>query len=116
MIEVPDTVPPDIVVIKKTYFVRAGTDRAQIEAELLANFNAYDDLGGEVTLSVKFTENIDAIGISEVEYIATDSATAHRSRKNFALLRSTSPRYSTETKSFQEARELSWKRAEILSL
>lgn len=74
MIEVPDTTAPDILVTKKIYSIRVGTDREQIEAELLANFNAYDDEGGDVTLSVKFTQNIDVIGITEVEYIATDSA------------------------------------------
>ncbi|MBE6547598.1 MAG: hypothetical protein E7667_01790 [Ruminococcaceae bacterium] len=74
MIEVPDTTAPDIVVAKKIYSIRVGADREQIERELLANFAAYDDDGGEVTLSVKFTENIDMIGVTEVEYIATDSA------------------------------------------
>ena len=53
--------------------MRVGTDRAQIESELLSNFNGFDD-SGEVTLSVKFTENIDVIGITEVEYTATDGA------------------------------------------
>lgn len=72
-IKIPDVTPPEIVVSKKTYSVRAGTDRAQIEAELLANFTAFDDMGGEVTCSVKFTENVDIIGTTEVEYIAVDS-------------------------------------------
>ncbi|MBR5124462.1 MAG: HYR domain-containing protein, partial [Clostridia bacterium] len=72
-IKVPDTTPPEIVVSKKIYSVRIGTTREEIEAALLANFTAFDDLGGEVTLSVRFTENIDAIGVTEVEYIATDS-------------------------------------------
>lgn len=74
MIEIPDTTAPDIVVTKKTYSIRVGTDREQIERELLANFTAYDDTGENVTLSVRFTENIDVIGVTEVEYIATDSA------------------------------------------
>ncbi len=74
MIEVPDITAPDIVVIKKVYSIRVGADREQIEAELLSNFAAYDDEGGDVTLSVKFTEEIDVIGVTEVEYIATDSA------------------------------------------
>ena len=73
-IAIPDTTAPDIVVSKKVYSIRVGTDREQIERELLANFTAYDDEGGEVTLSVKFTENIDVIGVTEVEYVATDSS------------------------------------------
>lgn len=73
MIKLPDVTPPEIVVNKKIYSVRAGTDRAQIEAELLANFAAFDDMGGEVKCSVVFTENIDAVGVTEVEYIAIDS-------------------------------------------
>ena len=72
-IKVPDTTPPDIVVLKKIYSIRIGATRAEIESALLQNFSAFDDLGGEVTLSVRFTENIDVIGVTEVEYIATDS-------------------------------------------
>lgn len=73
-INVPDTVAPDIIVNKKTYSVRVGTPRSQIEAELLANFSAYDDMGDEVTLSVSFTDKLDVIGISEVKYSATDAS------------------------------------------
>jgi hypothetical protein len=62
------------MVDKKIYSVKAGTDRTQVEKELLANMAAYDDVVGELKLSVKFTENLDVIGITEVEYIATDSA------------------------------------------
>ena len=72
-IKVPDTTPPEIVVLKKTYSVRIGSTREEIEAALLSNFNAFDDMGGEVTRSVKFTESIDVIGVTEVEYTATDS-------------------------------------------
>ena len=72
-IKVPDTTPPDIVVLKKIYSIRVGTTRAEIEAALLQNFNAFDDLGGDVTLSVRFTENINVIGVTEVEYTAADS-------------------------------------------
>ena len=71
-VKVPDTTPPEIIVNKKIYSIRVGTTREEIEAELLRNFVAFDDMGGEVTLSVKFTENIDTVGISEVEYTATD--------------------------------------------
>lgn len=73
LVKVPDITAPEVVVNKKTYSVRVGTDRAQIESKLMANFNGFDD-SGEVTLSVKFTENVDIIGITEVEYTATDSA------------------------------------------
>ena len=72
-IKVPDTTPPEIVVLKKIYSVRIGATREEIESALLENFTAFDDMGGEVRLSVRFTENIDAIGVTEVEYIATDS-------------------------------------------
>ena len=72
-VKVPDTTPPEIVVLKKIYSVRIGTTREEIEAALLKNFTAFDELGGEVTLSVRFTENIDAVGVTEVEYTATDS-------------------------------------------
>ena len=72
-IKVPDTTPPEIVISKKIYSVRIGTAREEIEAALIGNFIAFDDMGGEITLSVRFTENIDAIGVTEVEYIATDS-------------------------------------------
>ena len=72
-IEVPDITPPEIVVVKKIYSVRIGSTREEIEAALLSNFDAFDDMGGEVTRSVKFTQNIDVIGITEVEYTATDS-------------------------------------------
>jgi len=71
-VKVPDTTPPEIIVNKKIYSIRVGATREEIEAELLRNFVAFDDMGGEVTLSVKFTENIDTVGISEVEYTATD--------------------------------------------
>lgn len=73
-IKVPDTQPPDIIVDKKTYSVRVGTERADIEANLLKNVSAFDDSGEAVTLAVKFTENTDVIGVTEVEYLATDSA------------------------------------------
>jgi hypothetical protein len=73
-IKVPDTAPPEIIVNKKTYSVKIGAAREEIEAELLQNFVAFDDSGANVTLSVKFTENIDVIGVTEVEYIATDEA------------------------------------------
>lgn len=71
-VKVPDTTPPEIIVNKKIYSMRIGATRAEIETALLQNFVAFDDSGAEVTLSVKFTEKIDAIGITEVEYIATD--------------------------------------------
>ena len=74
MIAVPDTTAPEVLVSKKIYSVRIGTDRAQIEAELLANFSAYDDSEGEITKSVKFTDALNVIGLTEVEYTATDSA------------------------------------------
>ena len=70
---VPDTTPPEIVVVKKIYSVRVGTSRQEIEAALLKNFSAFDDMGGEVKLAVRFTENLGVIGVTEVEYIATDS-------------------------------------------
>ena len=72
-IKVPDTTPPEIVVAKKIYSVRIGSTREEIEAALLSNFDAFDDMGGEVTRSVKFTQNIDVIGVTEVEYTAIDS-------------------------------------------
>ena len=72
-IKAPDTTPPEIIVVKKIYSVRIGTARQEIESALLQNFRAFDDMGGEVKLAVRFTDNIDVIGVTEVEYIATDS-------------------------------------------
>jgi hypothetical protein len=72
-IEVPDQTPPEIVISKKTYPVREGTDRALVEQELLMNFVAFDDRGGEVTRTVEFTENLNSIGVTTVTYRATDS-------------------------------------------
>jgi hypothetical protein len=71
-VDVPDSTPPEIIVQKKIYSIRVGATKEQIEAELLENFAAFDDSGADVTLSVNFTENIDVIGVTEVEYIATD--------------------------------------------
>jgi hypothetical protein len=72
-VAVPDTTPPEIVVSKLTYPVRQGTDRGAVEAELLRNFTAFDPEGGAVTLSVEFTEDLDAVGVTTVIYRAADS-------------------------------------------
>ena len=73
-IKVPDTVGPDIAINKKVLSVRVGTDRAAITKELMNNFSAFDAESDNITLSVSFTESIDEIGLSIVEYKATDEA------------------------------------------
>ena len=72
-IQIPDGTPPVVSVVKYTYSVAVGTDRAELEAALLANFNAYDS-DGELTLKVVFTDDLDTTGVTNVEYIAIDSA------------------------------------------
>lgn len=73
-IDVPDTTGPEIVINKRVLTVREGTDRETIQRELMGNFNAFDDESENIELSVRFTEKIDEIGISIVEYVATDEA------------------------------------------
>lgn len=71
---IPDGTAPEIIVSKLTYPVQEGTARAQVEAELLANFLAFDDRDAEVTRTVEFTEDLDSLGITNVTYTAIDSA------------------------------------------
>ena len=73
-INIPDTVGPEIIVDKKIISIREKTDREAIENELMNNFAAFDAESTELTLSVRFTENTDEIGLSTVEYMATDEA------------------------------------------
>lgn len=71
-VQIPDGTPPVVSIIKYTYSVVVGSDREEVEKALLANFNAYDD--GDITLKVVFTDNLSVTGVTNVEYIATDSA------------------------------------------
>ena len=71
--EIPDTTAPEIVISKYTYPVRVGTSREDIEAELRANFAAFDDKDATVTLEVEFTDDVSIIGLTDVKYKATDS-------------------------------------------
>jgi hypothetical protein len=73
-LDIPDVTPPEIYLSRKTYAVREGTDRATIQAELMANCLVYDADGSDATLTVSFTENTSAIGLTDVTYTAVDSA------------------------------------------
>lgn len=73
-VAVPDRTAPTIVVSKTTYAVKVGTERELIRAALMANFVAFDDTDETVTRSVQFTEDLDAEGLTDVTYTATDSA------------------------------------------
>jgi hypothetical protein len=73
-IDVPDTVGPEIVLKKRVVTLRVGTGREEIERELMNNFNAFDAESESIELSVSFTEKIDEIGVTTVEYFATDEA------------------------------------------
>lgn len=72
-IQIPDGTPPQVSVIKHTYSVVVGSDREEVEKALLANFNAYDD-DADLTFKVVFTEDLSVTGVTNVEYIAIDSA------------------------------------------
>ncbi len=72
-IQIPDGTPPTVSIIKHTYSIVVGADRAEVEKALLANVNAYDD-DESVTLKVSFPEDLSVSGIYNVEYTATDSA------------------------------------------
>ena len=69
-----DTAPPELVINKDIWTVRAGSDRAEVEAALIANAAAFDDSGEQVTVSVEFPESLDSIGIYDVRYYATDAS------------------------------------------
>ncbi|MBO5416398.1 MAG: hypothetical protein J6A83_07190 [Clostridia bacterium] len=73
-VKVPDTSSPDLIISKATVSVREGTDRAEVERELLANIVAFDNEPGEIKLSVRFTDDLSLIGVTDVEYSATDAA------------------------------------------
>ena len=73
-INVPDTVGPDIVLTKNTVTVRENTDRELIENELMNNFSAFDSESANAIRSVSFTDKLDEIGLSTVEYTATDES------------------------------------------
>jgi len=73
-VAVPDLTAPTIVVSKMTYAVKVGTDREQVMAALMANFVAFDDTDDSVTRTVQFTEDMEAEGLTDVTYTATDSA------------------------------------------
>ncbi|MBQ9761353.1 MAG: hypothetical protein IJW16_08410 [Clostridia bacterium] len=72
-ISIPDGTPPEIVIIKHVFTTPINTDRAELEALLLQNFQAFDD-DGELTLTVTFTNDLTVSGITAVEYTARDSA------------------------------------------
>lgn len=71
-VTVPDILGPEIVLNKRVLTVREGTDREEIKNELMKNFSAFDAESKDLTLSVSFTDNINVIGLSTVEYMATD--------------------------------------------
>lgn len=74
LVEIPDSTPPEIIISKKTYAIRVGTDRAEIEEALIANMVAFDDKDDSVHLAVEFTDNIETVGPTTVKYMATDTA------------------------------------------
>ncbi len=69
-----DTAPPEIVINKDTWTVRAGADREALRAELIANAAAFDDSGEAVSVSVELPESLDTVGVYDVKYSATDTA------------------------------------------
>ena len=72
-IAVPDGTPPVVAVTLGVIAVKAGTDRAEIEALLLSNFTAFDD-DDAITYAVEFPEDVSLTGVFNVTYKATDSA------------------------------------------
>ncbi len=72
-IEIPDGTAPTISIIKYVYSIVVNADRAEVEAALLQNFNAYDD-DPDITYAVEFPEDLSTTGVVAVKYIATDSA------------------------------------------
>ena len=73
-IKVPDTIGPEIVLNKRILTIREGANRGEIQNELMKNFNAFDAESNHLTLSVSFTDKINEIGLTTVEYRATDDA------------------------------------------
>ena len=69
-----DTSPPELVINKDVWTVRAGSDRAELEAALIANAAAFDDSGEAITVEVEFPESIQSVGVYDVRYSATDSS------------------------------------------
>ncbi len=73
-ITVPDTTAPEIILGRRTWSVRVGTDRATVKAELMSNFNVFDNEGGEIATDVILPESLSAVGVFDVTYVATDAA------------------------------------------
>ena len=72
-IVIPDGTPPVLAVLREVVAVKAGTDRAEVEALLLANFTAFDD-DASLTYAVEFPEDMNLSGSFSVVYKATDTA------------------------------------------
>lgn len=69
-----DTAPPEIVINKDVWTVRAGSDREELREALTANATAFDDSGETVTVLVEFPESTEIVGMFDVRYYATDSS------------------------------------------
>ena len=89
-VAIPDSVAPVIMIDHKTYSIRVGTEIEVARAELLGNFAAMDDSGGEVILDVVILTDLTSIGVYAVEYRATDES--GNTASEFGYLRVTSER------------------------
>ena len=69
-----DKTPPELVINKDVWTVRAGGNREELLAALRANATAFDDSGESILIDVTIPEDVESVGIYDVRYSATDSS------------------------------------------